>query len=374
MQSQRLKCPAMPDLTPEQLARQQIDAQLVACGWVVQDYKPFDPSAGRGIAAARSAAQIRPLRLPPARGPQGRRRRSRPRRKARPSPPSPTNPATTRTTCPTSSSRRRPARCRSSTNPPASRPSSATNAIPTRAPAASSPSTARRRSPPGPPNRTPCAPASPQMPTAHPLATRRHARLPDRGHHRTSKQSFAADHPRALIQMATGAGKTYTACSFTYRLIKHAGAKPRPVPRGPRQSRRAGHATSSSSSSRPTPAASSPSSTTSSTSPRNNLDAVCPRHHLHHPAALLDAARRGTRRGRRREIRLRNRRRRRPARGTWPTTRHPHRDLRLHRHRRMPPLHLRPLAAGARILRRLPHRPHRHALASRPSASSTRTS
>ncbi len=37
--------------------------------------------------------------------------------------------------------------------------------------------------------------------------------------------SFAVDHPRALIQMATGAGKTYTACSFTYRLIKYAGAK-----------------------------------------------------------------------------------------------------------------------------------------------------
>src|SRR4029077_19372978 len=35
---------------PEQLARQQIDAQLVACGWVVQDYKKFNPSAGRGIA------------------------------------------------------------------------------------------------------------------------------------------------------------------------------------------------------------------------------------------------------------------------------------------------------------------------------------
>ncbi len=26
----------MPELTPEQLARQQIDVQLVACGWVVQ--------------------------------------------------------------------------------------------------------------------------------------------------------------------------------------------------------------------------------------------------------------------------------------------------------------------------------------------------
>lgn len=39
------------------------------------------------------------------------------------------------------------------------------------------------------------------------------------------EQSLAADKPRALIQMATGAGKTFTACSFIYRLIKHAGAK-----------------------------------------------------------------------------------------------------------------------------------------------------
>ncbi|PSM51441.1 type I restriction/modification system, restriction subunit [Campylobacter blaseri] len=31
--------------------------------------------------------------------------------------------------------------------------------------------------------------------------------------------------PRALIQMATGAGKTYTACNFIYRLIKFANAK-----------------------------------------------------------------------------------------------------------------------------------------------------
>lgn len=36
--------------TPEQLARQKIDAQLVACGWVVQDYRAVDFSAGRGIA------------------------------------------------------------------------------------------------------------------------------------------------------------------------------------------------------------------------------------------------------------------------------------------------------------------------------------
>ncbi|MEI6279134.1 MAG: type I restriction-modification enzyme R subunit C-terminal domain-containing protein [Verrucomicrobiae bacterium] len=39
----------MPDLSPEQLARKQIDAMLVAAGWVVQDYKAFNPSAARGI-------------------------------------------------------------------------------------------------------------------------------------------------------------------------------------------------------------------------------------------------------------------------------------------------------------------------------------
>ena len=44
------------------------------------------------------------------------------------------------------------------------------------------------------------------------------------------EESFADDRPRSLIQMATGAGKTYTACAFTYRLIRHAGAKPSSMP------------------------------------------------------------------------------------------------------------------------------------------------
>jgi type I restriction enzyme R subunit len=39
----------MTDLNPEQRARQQIDAQLVACGWVVQDFSAVDFSAGRGM-------------------------------------------------------------------------------------------------------------------------------------------------------------------------------------------------------------------------------------------------------------------------------------------------------------------------------------
>ena len=39
------------------------------------------------------------------------------------------------------------------------------------------------------------------------------------------ERSLAQDRPRALIQMATGSGKTFTAVSFIYRLIKFAGAK-----------------------------------------------------------------------------------------------------------------------------------------------------
>jgi len=39
------------------------------------------------------------------------------------------------------------------------------------------------------------------------------------------ERSFAEARPRALIQMATGAGKTYTAVTNSYRLIKHAKAR-----------------------------------------------------------------------------------------------------------------------------------------------------
>jgi type I restriction enzyme R subunit len=39
------------------------------------------------------------------------------------------------------------------------------------------------------------------------------------------EKSLADARPRSLIQMATGSGKTFTACNFTYRLIKHANAR-----------------------------------------------------------------------------------------------------------------------------------------------------
>ena len=37
--------------------------------------------------------------------------------------------------------------------------------------------------------------------------------------------SMAQNRPRALVQMATGAGKTFTACTLSYRLLAHAGFK-----------------------------------------------------------------------------------------------------------------------------------------------------
>lgn len=39
------------------------------------------------------------------------------------------------------------------------------------------------------------------------------------------EKSFQKNRPKALIQMATGAGKTFTAATFVYRLLKHANAK-----------------------------------------------------------------------------------------------------------------------------------------------------
>lgn len=40
-----------------------------------------------------------------------------------------------------------------------------------------------------------------------------------------TEESLAEDRPRALIQMATGSGKTFTAATLSYRLIRYGGAK-----------------------------------------------------------------------------------------------------------------------------------------------------
>src|SRR5690606_36774509 len=39
------------------------------------------------------------------------------------------------------------------------------------------------------------------------------------------EESLAQDKLRALIQLSAGAGKTFTACTFSWRLLKYAGSK-----------------------------------------------------------------------------------------------------------------------------------------------------
>ena len=42
--------------TPEAHAREQIDAMLLVCGWVVQDFSALNLGLGRGIAFAKSCS------------------------------------------------------------------------------------------------------------------------------------------------------------------------------------------------------------------------------------------------------------------------------------------------------------------------------
>jgi len=212
----------MPE-TPEQKARQQIDTQLIACGWVVQDYKQFNPSAGRGIALREAPLKsgtcdylllvdrqavgvieakkegtllsgvaeqsghyaenlpefilsITPGMLPFLYESTGVETFFRDERDPEP----------------------RSRRIFSFHRPE------------TLAALVAEPDTLRRR--------------LADMPAAHPLPAQNLRACQVEGI-TNLEESFTSAHPRALVQMATGAGKTYTACAFTYRLIKHAGAK-----------------------------------------------------------------------------------------------------------------------------------------------------
>jgi type I restriction enzyme, R subunit len=213
----------MSELTPEQRARQQIDAQLVACGWNIQNYKQFNPAAGRGIAlreaplksgicdylmlvdrkavgtieakkegtllsgVAEQTAHYA-VNLPDFIQSIG---------------PGPLPFLYESTGVETFfRDERDPA--------PRSRQVFAFHRPETLAALMADQDTLRRR--------------LAQMPITDPLTPQNLRDCQIEGITNLEK-SFAAAHSRALIQMATGAGKTYTACSFTYRLIKHAGAK-----------------------------------------------------------------------------------------------------------------------------------------------------
>ena len=210
-------------MTPEEKARQQIDAMLVASGWVVQNYKAVDFSAGRGIALREVPLKTGPcdyLLLVD--------------RKALGVVEAKKEGTTLSAVAEQST--------RYATSLPDFLAAGLTGPLPflyestgvetffrderdpdprsrrvftfhrpeTLAEWSAEPDTLRRR--------------LAQMPKAHPLVTTGMRECQIEAITGLEK-SFAEDRPRALIHMATGAGKTFTACAFTYRLIKYAKAR-----------------------------------------------------------------------------------------------------------------------------------------------------
>jgi type I restriction enzyme R subunit len=207
-------------MTPEQQARQQIDAQLVAAGWIVQDYKAFNPSAGRGIALRevplksgrcdylllvdRNAlgvveAKKEGTTLSMVAEQSGHYGAS--------------LPDFIQAIVPGSlpflyESTGVETFFRDERDPdPRSRSVFNFHRLETLAEWLTQPDTLRAR-----------------LQHLPPLPTQGMRDCQVEGITDLEK-SFAENQPRALIQMATGAGKTFTACAFTYRLIKYAGAR-----------------------------------------------------------------------------------------------------------------------------------------------------
>ncbi|MBI1990300.1 MAG: DEAD/DEAH box helicase family protein [Betaproteobacteria bacterium] len=209
-------------MTPEQQARQQIDAQLVACGWVIQDYAQFNPAAAHGIALREVPLKSgqcdylllvdrKPVGVIEAKK-EGTLLSGVAEQTAHYAVNLPAFFKVTRDELPfLYESTGVETFFRSTLDPePRSRHVFAFHKPESLMEWASQADTLRAR--------------LAQMPADHPLVKTgmRDCQFEGITH---LEQSFAAAHPRALIQMATGAGKTYAACAFTYRLIKHAGAK-----------------------------------------------------------------------------------------------------------------------------------------------------
>jgi type I restriction enzyme, R subunit len=207
-------------MTPEQQARQQIDAKLVASGWIVQDYKSFNPSAGRGIA----------LREVPLKS----------------------------GTCDYLLLVDRKALgvveakkegtllsgvAEQSSHYGVSLPDFIQAITPGSLPflyeSTGVETFFRDERDPDPRSRSVFSFHRPEtlaewltQPDTLRARLQRLPPLPPKGMRDCQiegitdlEKSFAENYPRALIQMATGAGKTFTACAFTYRLIKYAGAR-----------------------------------------------------------------------------------------------------------------------------------------------------
>ncbi len=221
-------------MTPEQQAREKIDAQLLASGWVVQDYTKIDFSAGRGIALREVPLKSgtcdylllvdrKPVGVVEAKKEgtllsgvaeqSGHYSANLPDFLA----------ATVASSLPfLYESTGVETFFRDERDPdPRSRPVFSFHLPETLAGWLAEPDTLRAR--------------LAKMPVDHPLipsgaegaiaGAAAHMRQCQVEAITSLEKSFADAHPRALIQMATGSGKTFAACAFTYRLIKYAGAR-----------------------------------------------------------------------------------------------------------------------------------------------------
>jgi type I restriction enzyme R subunit len=209
--------------TPKQLARQQIDAQLATSGWLVQDYRQFNPSAGRGIALRevplKSGACDYLLLVD---------------RKA--------VGVTEAKKVGTLLSGVAEQSGHYAENLPDFIQAATTGPLPFLYESTGVETLFRDGRDPAPRSRRVFSFHRPEtladwlaesttlrgrlagMPSAYPL-TAQNLRACQVEGIANLEESFKGANPRALIQMATGAGKTYTACSFAYRLIKYAGAR-----------------------------------------------------------------------------------------------------------------------------------------------------
>ena len=209
--------------TPEETARQNIDAQLLAAGWLVQNFKAVDFSAGRGVALREVPLKTGPCdylllvdRI--AVGVIEAKKEG-----------------TTLSTVAEQSARY-------ATSLPDFLAAGRTGPLPFLYETTGVETLFRDERDPAPRSRHVFSFHRPEtlgdwfaesdtlrarlkaLPTAHPLATNGMRDCQIEAITGLEK-SFAENRPRALIHMATGAGKTYTACAFTYRLIKYAGAR-----------------------------------------------------------------------------------------------------------------------------------------------------
>jgi type I restriction enzyme R subunit len=210
-------------MTPEEKARQQIDAMLIASGWVIQDYKTADFSADRGIALREVPLTTGPcdyLLLVD--------------RKAVGVVEAKKEGTTLSTVADQSG--------RYAESLPDFLKHGLTGKLPFLYESTGAETFFRDERDPAPRSRRVFSFHRPEtlaawpaesdtlrarlkaMPAAHPLVTTgmRDCQIEAI---KGLEHSLAEDRPRALIHMATGAGKTYTACAFTYRLIKYAKAK-----------------------------------------------------------------------------------------------------------------------------------------------------